>query len=283
VLALRQQIDEPQKSRTAETDRNGIFPTNIVSVLDDGHRIALYFTGRQHAGENIQDVLTKRAAELDKPMQMCDGLGHNLPAAFETLVGNCLAHARRKFVEVVNSFPDECRRVLETLRDVYAHDDTARKRGMSDGERLCYHQEHSRPLMDDLEHWMKEQLEQKLVEPNSALGKAIAYMTKRWDRLTLFLREPGAPLDNNISESALKKAILHRRNSLFYKTENGAKVGDLFMALIHTAELAGANPLDYLEALLENAEDAHREPARWMPWNYPAASGDRGATRSTGG
>jgi len=280
---LRQEIDEAQKSGTAETDRTGIFSTNIVSVLDDGHRIALYFTSRQHAGENIQDVLTKRAAELGKPMQMCDGLNHNLPAAFETLVSNCLAHARRKFVEVVNSFPDECRHVLETLRDVYAHDETARERGMSDDERLAYHQEHSRPLMDDLQRWMDTQIEQKLVEPNSALGKAITYMTKRWDRLTLFLREPGAALDNNISERALKKAILHRRNSLFYKTENGAKVGDLFMALIHTAELAGANPLDYLEALLENTVDVEREPARWMPWNYPAASSDRSAVKSTGG
>ncbi len=272
VLELRKDIDELQRS--GETDRTGIFSTSIVSELTDGHRVSLYFTGRQHAGENMADLLADRAADLGKPMQMCDGLGHNLPKDFETVVANCLAHARRKFVEVVNSFPDECRYVLETLRDVYEHDATARQRGMSDEERLSYHRDHSGPLMADLKLWMREQVEQKLVEPNSALGKAIAYMTKHWDRLTLFLREPGAPLDNNIAERALKKAILHRKNALFYKTLNGAKVGDLFMGLIHTAELNGANPFDYLTALLSSAEEARREPARWMPCTYTTAIGD---------
>ena len=69
-------------------------------------------------------------------------------------------------------------------------------------------------------------IERHRVEPNSGPGAAIAYMTKRWDRFTLFLRQPGAPLDNNLCERALKKAILHRKNSLFYKTQNGARVGD---------------------------------------------------------
>jgi len=273
VLELRKEIDKLEEA--GETDRTGIFSTSIVSELTSGYRIALFFTGRQHAGENMADMLTQRAAELDKPMQMCDGLSHNLPKDFETVVANCLAHARRKFVEVVNSFPDECRHVLETLREVYVHDATAREQGLSDEERLSYHQDHSGPLMNELETWMREQIDQKLVEPNSSLGKAIAYMTKRWDRLTLFLREPGAPLDNNIAERALKKAILHRKNALFYKTENGARVGDLYMTLIHTAELAGANPFDYLTALLQQTDDTQRDPGRWMPWNYTSALAER--------
>jgi transposase len=272
VLALRKEIDKLEAS--GETNRTGIFSTGIVSELVDDHRVALFFTGRQHAGENVTDLLARRAEALDEPMQMCDGLGHNLPKDFETVVGNCLAHARRKFVEVVNSFPDECRHVLETLRDVYVNDATARKLGMSPEERLSYHQEHSRALMDDLEEWMHEQIDRKLVEPNSALGKAIAYMTKRWDRLTLFLRQPGAPLDNNIAERALKKAILHRKNALFYKTQNGARVGDLFMSLIHTAELARVNPFDYLTALLSNTDGIARDPDQWLPWNYSQAPGE---------
>jgi transposase len=221
VLELRKEIDGLVKA--GETKRTGIFSTGVVSQLEENHRIALYFTGRQHAGENLADLLGQRAAALEKPMQMCDGLDRNEPGEFETVIGNCLAHARRKFVEVVNSFPDECRKVLNTLGDVYKHDKTARERAMSDAERLSYHQEHSRPSMDGLRVWMDEQFEKKLVEPNSALGDAIQYMTKRWNRLTLFLRVPGAVLDNNIVERALKKAVLHRRNSLFYKTENGAQ------------------------------------------------------------
>jgi len=269
VLALRKEIDKLVDK--GETDRTGIFCTTIVSELTDSHRIALFFTGRKHAGENITDVLSLRAAELEKPMQMCDGLDRNLSTEFETLVANCLAHARRKFVEVVNGFPEECRYILETLRDVYAHDRTTRRRRLSDDDRLQFHQKHSRPLMDDLEKWMRRQIEEKLVEPNSGLGQAISYMTKRWDRLTRFLAHPGAILDNNIAERALKKAILNRKNALFYKTTAGAAVGDLFMSLIHTAELAGANPFDYLTALLQHAATAQRDPSRWMPWSYEAA------------
>lgn len=272
VLELRKEIDKLKEA--GETNRTGIFSTGIVSKLADGQRVALFFTGRQHAGENMADVLAQRAADLDIPIQMCDALNHNLPKDFETLVSNCLAHARRKFVEVVESFPDECRHVLEALRKVYVNDAAARERQLSDDERLTYHQEHSTQHMDDLKRWMHEQIDQKIVEPNSALGKAIAYMTKRWDRFTLFLREPGAPLDNNIAERALKKAILNRKNALFYMTENGARVGDLFMSLIHTAELVGANALDYLTGLLQHAGEAERDPSRWMPWNYGLALAD---------
>ncbi len=86
--------------------------------------------------------------------------------------------------------------------------------------------------------------------------------------MTLFLRRPGAPIDNNLCERALKKAVLHRKNSLFYRTKNGAPVGDLFMSLIYTAELSGANPFDYLTQLPGHGAELARAPARWMPWNY---------------
>ena len=125
--------------------------------------------------------------------------------------------------------------------------------------------------MTDLETWMKAQLAEHKVEPNSGLGEAIRYMLKHWSELTLFLREPGAPLDNNVCERALKKAILHRKNALFYKTLNGAHVGDLFMSLIHSAELNRTKPFEYLVALLRYHEEVEDAPADWMPWNYPAA------------
>jgi hypothetical protein len=161
---------------------------------------------------------------------------------------------------------------------VYKHDAIARERGLTDRERLLYHHEHSGPLMAGLESWMWEQIDQKRVEPNSSLGQAIGYMRKRWDKLTLFLHRPGAPLDNYIAERALKKAILHRKNALFYKTENGARVGDIFMSLIHTAELAGVNAFDYLTALLQHAAEVRRNPKQWLPWTYTSArsEGDEG-------
>jgi hypothetical protein len=122
--------------------------------------------------------------------------------------------------------------------------------------------------MDALHQWMTEQIDQKRVEPNSGLGQAIQYMLKRWEPLTRFLKVPGAPLDNNISERALKFAILHRKNSLSFKTLKGAKVGDLFMSLIQTCRLNGTNPIDYLAALRQHAKEAWENPSAWLPWNF---------------
>jgi len=262
-------LPEPDSAMKSQT-RTGIFTSGIVSK-GTGHEIALFFTGRKHAGENLGDLLAQRSQELSIPIQMCDGLSRNTSGEFETIVANCIAHARRRFVDVAENFPEESQHVLEELREVYHNDSIARERNLSSQERLAFHQEQSGPHMDDLERWLQEQFDQRTVEPNSSLGEAIGYMQEHWERLTLFLHEPGAPLDNNICERVLKKAILHRKNSMFYKTKNGARVGDLFMSLIHTSELAQANPFDYLVALQRNANEVSQNPAQWMPWNYREA------------
>jgi hypothetical protein len=142
---------------------------------------------------------------------------------------------------------------------------------MSPEERLALHQAESGPLMEGLERWLREQIAEHRVEPNSGLGDAIAYMLKHWSKLTLFLRVPGAPLDNNICERVIKKAILHRKNALFYKTQAGAKVGDLYMSLIHTAELCSEDAFAYLVAVQRHHEEAEMNPACWMPWTYRTA------------
>ncbi len=186
----------------------------------------------------------------------------------EVLLANCLGHARREFVHLIEVFPEPCRYVIGQLAEVYKNDAYAREQEMDPQVRLAYHREHSEQLMDDLEDWCHTQLDEHIVEPNSSLGKAINYLIRHWDALTLFLVEPGAPLDNNICERALKKAILHRKNSMFYKTMNGARVGDLFMSLIHTCQLNGVNALHYLQTLTEHAGKLAATPQQWLPWNY---------------
>ena len=228
----------------------------------------MFFTGRKHAGENLARVLVERAQGLAPPIQMCDALSRNVPKIVETLVANCNAHGRRNFVKVTANFPEPCRFVLEAFREIYRYDAVTRKQGMSPEERLAFHQEHSKPVMDKLHAWIEAQFEQRLVEPNSGLGQAISYLLNHWQKLTLFLEKAGVPLDNNIVERALKKAILHRKNSLFYKTRNGAQMGDLFMSLIHTCELNDVNAFDYLTELLRHAEALKQNPSEWMPWNY---------------
>lgn len=266
VLSLRREID----GEADEAERTGIFTSGIVSTRL-GRRIALFFTGRQHAGENLRDVLTERTTAMKPPIQMCDALTRNLPKMpepLEVIVSHCLAHARRRFVEVTPNFPDACRHVLEALAEVYHHDELAQQHRLAPEERLLFHQQLSAPVMEKLHQWLMDQLDKRKVEPNSGLGGAINYLLNHWQRLTLFLRQAGAPLDNNICERSLKKAILHRKNSLFYLNENGAKVGDLFMSLIHTAELCGANPFDYLTQSQRHADELKENPSLWMPWNY---------------
>jgi transposase len=257
-----------------------------VVATCEGYKIALFFTGMKHAGENLKEVLRQRAAELPPPIQMCDALSRNMSEELKTIVANCNAHARRQFVDVLEQFPAECQRVLEAFQVVYANDAAARTQQLSPAERLAFHQTHSGPTMEALWVWLQRQFDERLVEPNSPLGGAIKYLQKHWEKLTRFLHVAGAPLDNNICERALKKAILHRKNALFYKTPKGAAVGDLYMSLIYTCELCGANPFDYLTQLQRHAAEVAAAPAEWMPWNYrdqlaavPATPAD--ATAST--
>jgi transposase len=256
--------------REPSDDRTGVFTSNILAITETTQRIALYFTGRQHAGENMADVLKHRAKELPSPIQMCDALSRNTPrlSGVEILLANCMAHGRRQFVEIAPNFPAECRHVLESLGVVYYNDAMAREQLLSAEDRLHLHQQQSGPVMEQLHAWLESQFAEKKTEPNSGLGKAITYLLRHWKGLTAFLRHAGAPLDNNICEQALKRAVLHRKNALFYKTLNGAQVGDLFMTLIHTCQLCGANSFEYLTELQRHACELAARPAEWMPWNY---------------
>lgn len=265
VGQLRQQIQ-----RETDPERTGIFTSGILANLP-GHPIALFFTGRQHAGENLEDVLSQRSGHLPPPLQMADGLSRNRPKTARTIEGCCLSHGRRGFVQVADDFPEEVRRVLESVREIYRFEAITKKQGLDPEARLRFHQTHSQPVMESLKEWLDEQIEGNRVEPNGNLGGAIEFMRRRWGPLTLFLREPGAPLDNNICEQSLKMAILHRKNSLGFKTQHGAQVGDLFMSLIQTCRLNRVNPWDYLMALVHHPDHVRASPDQWMPWNYQDA------------
>jgi hypothetical protein len=191
-------------AREPSDTRTGVFTSGIVSVWRN-RKIALFFTGRQHAGENLADVLAQRVDLLNAPIQMCDALSRNTPKltrGLRILLANCLSHGRRQFVDIVTSFPRECGFVLETLGMVYGNDAIAVDQRLDPEQRLRFHQQYSRPLMDQLHQWLRDQLNEGRTEPNSGLGKAISYLLKHWQALTLFLREKGAPLDNNLCTAA---------------------------------------------------------------------------------
>lgn len=267
ILALR--AERAKLEAAGQTPKAlAINTSGIVAVLPQERKVVLFFTGHAHAGQNLAQVLAHRSQLLEVPIQMSDALACNFVGEFKTIISKCLTHGRRKFVELVEHFPELCRYVIDVLAKVYANDAHCRDEKMSPQQRLLHHQAHSAVPMQDLHRWMTDQFEQRLVEPNSALGQALRYMIKHWSGLTLFLHKAGAPLDNNVVERALKRAILHRKNSMFYKTCRGAEVGDIYMSLIHTCALCRVNPFEYLQALQIHVDAVTAGPALWMPWNY---------------
>jgi len=241
-------------------------------VVQVGERtICLYYSGRAHAGENLQALLEQRQANLDKPLVMSDALSHNEADETTLIRCHCLAHGRRQFSDLEDVFPQECQVVLEALTQVFDHDEHARNAQLSAEARLAYHQAYSGPIMDALKQWLDQQRAERLVEPNSSLGKAIAYMQTHWETLTRFLQIAGAPLDNNLVERALKLFIRQRKNSLFYKTEYSAYIASVLTSLIATCLHAGVNALEYLVALQEHRTEVFAAPEAWLPWTYQAS------------
>jgi transposase len=269
VQSLRRAI-QAEASEKDPKRRTGIFTTGIV-CQGEPHSIHLFFTGRNHAGENLDRLLERRAKDLGPPQHMCDGLDRNRPKTRAVVPCGCGAHNRRNFVELEADHPEPCARVLDCIGAVYALEAEVKAKGLAPEERLRLHVQRSEPAMEALREYCQGLIESKEVEPNSGLGQAIGYMTKRWEEITQFYRIAGAPLDNNISERLLKTSIQHRKNSLHYKTERGAEVGDIFMGVIRTCVANDGNPFDYMLAVVRHAKAAKESPEAWLPWNYKEA------------
>jgi hypothetical protein len=251
-----------------QPERKGMYTT--VLRFEGEVRICLYFTGRRHAGENLDAILAHRDPTLPPIQWMSDALAANTPKQHEdrTLDLSCLTHGRRQFVDIDEFFPSECTRVIDAIAEVYKHEAHCKEHQLTPAQRLAYHQANSAPVLKELKGWMEQQIEDRRVEPNSRLGAAFDYLLGRWEALTRFLTVAGAPLDNNAAEQALKIILRYRKNSLFHKNEHGAYVGDVITSLIETCRLAGANPVDYLSALMDNRSAVFAAPAAWLPWNY---------------
>ncbi len=206
VLALIKEHNDRLAAAQAQgmsmpTDRTGMHTTALVVKLGE-HTAILYSSSRRHAGENLQRLLDKREAGLDKPLAMSDALASNtLPNDAAVTRCHCLAHGRRKCSDLVEVFPHECQVVLDVLSQVFEHEEQARQEQLSPEARLVYHQAHSQPLMETLRQWLATQMDAHLMEPNSALGKAIGYMQRHWTTLTQFLSIPLRAIWNSACSS----------------------------------------------------------------------------------
>jgi transposase len=265
---------EENEQRAANGQRHGLHTAGIVAQSPGPLQpsIVLYVSGRQHTGENIGELLELRSAEQDPPLQVGDALAANWSHSSPVIPVKCLAHARRQFTDSEEMFPEECGHVREAFATVYHYE--SETTGMTPEQRLAHHQLYSAPVLERLQSWIKTQLEQRRVEPNSALGKALAYLQRHWEGLTQFLRLGNAPLDSNAVERALKRVVLHRKNALFFRTEQGSAVGDVLMSVIETCRVNGIRAWDYFVQVVKNAPAVRENPAGWLPWAYAPATGE---------
>ena len=260
-----------ENKHLVKKDRKGMFTTGLISEGDFG-RIVLYLSGRNHAGENLDKIIKTRTSK-EKANLMSDALAANDKSDFEFARSYCLSHGRRKFVTVDDvELVNPCQYVLDCIGEVYKNEKYCRESKLSPKDRLIYHQTHSTNPMSDLESWCRENVENNgqdsEIEPNSPLYTEIMYLLNHWEGLTSFLRIEGASLDNNIAERILRLQVINRKNSLFYKTEHGALVGDIICSILKTSEEAKINPFEYLVWVQENAAEVKINPEKFMPWSF---------------
>lgn len=260
-----------ENSGHSGNNKKSIHTTALLSEYE-GHRIYLFNTNTLSSGKEFSKLLQKRTTD-DVFITMSDASSSNFPDLNEHLAARwiislCLAHGRRRFVELLEEADDDTQLVLDIISQVYQHESHCKRQQLNALERLDYHQLQCKPLMDALHTWLNNLMLYKKIEPNSQLGETVNYLLKRWHWFTQFLRIPGAQLDNNICEQAIKVVIRYRKNSLFYKTFYGATVGDAIMSILHTAAFAGANIFDYLTVLQQHTQEVASAPENWLPWNY---------------
>lgn len=257
------------KKAASKKDKSTVYLTGILAHRDN-HIIPLYKCGTKAAGRHFAELWEHREVRtLSQPLLMCDGLSANRPNDIDRLLYiycNCLTHARRQFYNIKESYPVLADKVMKLIGEVYHYDDQTNE--MAPQQRLEYHQKYSKPKMDKLRATLIQYVDQKIYEPNSKPMKAVVYILKRWYELTIFLRVAGAPLDSNSVEQALKSAIRIRKNSMFFKTFESARLSCAIISITMTAIRADENPVDYLTILLKYQEYVRANPEDWLPWEF---------------
>lgn len=266
-VKILSEIQAKKKAEKGEKKKHNCFTTGIVSAYED-HRSYVFMSDNRTAGQIVVDLLkTYRDEDRDRPILMCDALTANIPQEIADdlyILCYCLVHARRQFYELPNGYDDLADEVIRLIGKIYDNESWAKE--LSAEERLEYHQKHSKLYMDELKEFLESRKPE--FEPNSIAGQAIEYMLKRWTELSQFLRVAHAPIDNNITERALKLVIQTRKSSLFYKTLEGAKFASYVQSALYSAAQNDINPCSYMVALLENEEAVIADPEKWLPWVY---------------
>jgi transposase len=280
VISLKKQIAAElaalrAQGKSTKGVRTGINATGSYWETPDGP-VVLYYTGRHHAGEVIDQFLGRRLASSAPLVKCTDGASKNFDHAHadKLVEATCNAHALLKFRDLKDKYPAEYAEAGKIYSEVFDHDDTAKARELSPVDRMLFHRQHSKPLLLQLKKMCEEKVTSKSVEPNSPLWEPVTFILNQWERLTLFCEVPGVPLDTNLVEQALIVPVRYLAGSFNYHTENGAVVGDHAMSLIATARAHGVEPVAYLTECLRSHEDLRKRPEHYLPWVYRTRSAE---------
>jgi hypothetical protein len=182
----------------------------------------------------------------------------------------CLAHARRKFVDVVKlTGSSEALTILARIAEIYRIE--ANLRGEDEDTRLNGRRREAAPLMRELKVHLTELSEE--VSSKSALGKAVTYMLNHWSGLTAFLKDSRIEVDSNVVERSMKSVALTRKNSLFVGNKRGGQTFAVLASLMNTAKLNGVDPdvwlADVLERIISGKVKAN-DMESLLPWTWKA-------------
>ena len=236
------------------------------AVLSNGHTenerfYAWVAVGSRYVGFRLLDTRSKEGATTIlgdfAGTLMVDGLT-SYPAAAKAgkgeeprfKVANCHAHARRKFVECEQHYPAESQVAIGIYRQLYEIERKGKEPGADLG---ALRDVQSRPLVDQLFHWAREQQKRQDVLPSSGLSNALNYLVNHEAGLRVFLDNSSVPIDNNASERALRGPVLGRKNSYGSRSRRGTETAAILYTLVESAKRTGVNPRAYLEAAAEHA------------------------------
>jgi hypothetical protein len=274
VIALQKQIVAEIAAlrllgESTKDVRTGINATGLYWETPNGP-VVLFYTGRHHAGEIVDQVLRQRLLASPKLVKCTDGASKNFDHEHgdKLVESTCNAHAFLKFRDIRDKYPAEYAEAGSVYKQVFDHDDQAKALGLPAVDRMLYHRKHSRPLMEELKEKCAEKIKSKLVEPNSPLWEPLTFVVNQWDRLIRFCEVPDVPLDSNLVEQALIIPVRYLGGSFNYHTEDGAVVGDHVMSLIATARANDVEPVAYLTQCLRCHEDLAERPDHYLPWVY---------------
>jgi len=269
IIMLQRDIAAQIKNASPEdTIRTGIHTTCSVVDTDEG-ALTFFNSGLHHAGEILAKTIEKTTNE-EKIVVMADALSANFSKIEKDAVdiAKCNSHSFRRFKENSDLFI-ELIPLIEKYATVFKNEKHCKNSDITGEARLQYHRNNSLPVMESIKKYIEGEFENKNVEPNSKLGKDVfKYFLNHYEELIAFCRIKNAPLENNTCERMIKCIVKHRKNSLFFRTQVGANVGDILGSILITAKQHGLNAPYYLEMLLTHSEKWRKDFKSFLPWNF---------------